>query len=93
MASADCPTSVSHRHTCGKRVLTGLLELEADDTTSEAGVDVESLLASHGVNTNDGVLRLNGLATNRAVVLARVLCLVDGGVDSAEAFKALLELG
>lgn len=45
------------------------------------------------MDADDGVLGLDGLATDGAVVLARVLGLVDGRVDGAEAFEALLELG
>ena len=36
---------------------------------------------------------LDGLATDRAVGLARVLRLVDGGVDGTKTFQALLEFG
>ena len=39
------------------------------------------------------MFRLDGLATDRAVGLTRVLRLVDGGVDGTETFEALLEFG
>ena len=45
------------------------------------------------MDTNDGMFGLDGLATDRAVGLARVLRLVDGGVDGTKTFQALLEFG
>lgn len=69
-----------------------LFLLEPDDPAREALVDVQSLLTRDGVHADDGMLALDGLSTDGAVVLAREIGLVHGGVDGAQALEALLEL-
>ena len=95
MASAGCATSVSHRQTCGRRVLTGLLELEADDTTSELAVDVQGLFSGDWVPTDDRVDVLHRLAANDTSTTARTgeLGLLEAGVGRLQRPEEGDELG
>jgi hypothetical protein len=67
--------------------------LETDNGLGEAQVDVESLLAGHRVDTNNGVLGLNWFPANGAVPFSGVLGLGNGGVQCPETLEALLEFG
>jgi hypothetical protein len=69
----------------------GFFLLETDNGLGEPQVDVESLLASHRVNTNDGVLGLDWFPPNGAVPFFGELGLGNGSVQCPETLEALLE--
>ena len=69
----------------------GFFLLETNNGLCEPQIDVESLLASHRVDTNNGVLGLDWFPANRAVTFPGELGLGDGGVQCPETFEALLE--
>ena len=69
----------------------GLLVFETDDALREALVDVQRLLARDGVDADDRVLGLDGLAPDRATALARVLGLRNRRMYGPEALETLLE--
>jgi hypothetical protein len=71
----------------------GFFLLETDNGLGEALVDVESLLASHRVDTNNGVLGLDWFPANGAVTLSGEFGLGNRRVQRPETLKALLELG
>ena len=71
----------------------GFFLLETDNGIGEPLIDVESLLAGHRVDTNNGVLGLDGFPANRAITFSGMLGLGNGRVQCPETLETLLELG
>ena len=71
----------------------GFFLLETDNGPGEAWIYVESLFASHRVDTNNGVLGFDWFPANGAVTFSGELGLGNGRVQCAETLEALLELG
>ena len=71
----------------------GFFLLKTDDGLGEARVDVESLFASHRVDTNNRVLGFDWFPANGAVTFSGELGLGNGRVQCAETLEAPLELG
>ena len=71
----------------------GFFLLETDNGLGEPLIDVESLLAGHRVDTNNGVLGLDGFPANRAITFSGMLGLGNGRVQCPEPLETLLELG
>jgi hypothetical protein len=68
------------------------LLLEADDASTEDGVDIKSLLACCGVDSDDGVLSLDGFSADGSIALSGALSLLDSTVDDLQSLQTLLEL-
>lgn len=71
----------------------GFLRLVADDAAREARVHIECFLPSHRVPANERMLGQDRFPTDDPTTPARRLCLLEGAVHGAQAFKAFLELG
>jgi hypothetical protein len=55
------------------------------------GIDIDCLLSGDGMGPDDGMFIQYGLPSKDASAVDRGLSLLDGGVDSLESMKPLLE--